>query len=193
MVTGIGSLGGREGQLMNMQYPMAGLRGACTVPLVRRDRGPGGRPSGEGAVPVCRPRDFQMAAEVSARPEAVAGARRQLVCLLESSGLSECADRVMLVAQELMVNAMTHGCENRPEGFFSVRAMHAWGRLRVEVEDPSTRQPLPRSASADEEGGRGLHLVDALATRWGTDLPAPGMTGKTVWFELDLLGGAVSS
>lgn len=99
----------------------------------------------------------------------------------------------MLVAQELMVNAMTHGCENRPEGFFSVRAMHAWGHLRVEVEDPSTRQPLPRSASADEEGGRGLHLVDALATRWGTDLPAPGSTGKTVWFELDLLGEAVSS
>ncbi|WP_433855233.1 ATP-binding protein [Streptomyces kronopolitis] len=168
---------------VNVQYPMVGLRGARTVSVVRHGRGAGERPSEEGSVPVCRPRDFEMAAEVSARAETVAGARRQLTGLLESSGLSECAGMVALVAQELMVNATVHGCGNRPEGRFSVRAMHRGGCLRVEVEDPSTRPPRLRSASADEEGGRGLHLVDALATRWGTDSSAPG---KTVWFELDL-------
>jgi hypothetical protein len=33
------------------------------------------------------------------------------------------------------------------------------------------------------EHGRGVLLVDALATRWGVDQRAGG---KTVWFELDL-------
>ena len=31
------------------------------------------------------------------------------------------------------------------------------------------------------ESGRGLHLVDALATAWGV---IPHAAGKTVWFEL---------
>lgn len=128
-----------------------------------------------------------MAAVVPARADAVAGARRQLASLLQSSGLSECAAAVELVAQELMVNAMVHGCGNRPEGQFSMRATHGRGRVRVEVEDPSTQQPHPRPTTADEEGGRGLHLVDALVTRWGTDCTAPG---KTVWFELDVSEGA---
>jgi hypothetical protein len=36
-------------------------------------------------------------------------------------------------------------------------------------------------AAGDDEGGRGLALVDALATRWGVD--ADG-AGKSVWFEV---------
>ncbi|MFF4859983.1 ATP-binding protein [Streptomyces rubiginosohelvolus] len=189
MVTGFGSYGSREGQLMNVQYPIAGLRGARVVPLVGSGREAGGPPSGPASVPACRVRDFQMAAMVPARADAVAGARRQLASLLQRSGLSECADAVELVAQELMVNAMVHGCGNRPDGRISVRATHGRGRVRVEVEDPSIQQPHPRSATADEEGGRGLHLVDALVTRWGTDCSAPG---KTVWFELDVPEGATS-
>jgi hypothetical protein len=31
--------------------------------------------------------------------------------------------------------------------------------------------------------GRGLHIVEALADRWGVDKTAEG---KTVWFEIDL-------
>ncbi|MFG3403842.1 ATP-binding protein [Streptomyces sp. NPDC048142] len=178
---------------MNVQYPIAGLRGARAVSLVRSGRETGGLPSRDARVPVCRTRDFQMAAVVPARADAVAGARRQLAGLLQSAGLSECADAVTLVAQELMVNAMVYGCGNRPEGRFSMRATHGRGRVRVEVEDPSTEQPHARPAATDEEGGRGLHLVDALVTRWGTSRSAPGRAGKTVWFELDLLAGEVTS
>ncbi|MFF6979383.1 ATP-binding protein [Streptomyces sp. NPDC008343] len=169
---------------MNVQYPMGGLRGARTISVMR-----GGiaiaLPSESDSTPTCWGRDFQMATEIPAQAEAVAGARHQLGKLLKRSGLSECADTVMLVAQELMVNAMVHGCENNPALPFSLRATHEHGCLRVEVEDPSMEQPHPRPPSADEEGGRGLHLVDALVTRWGTDSSAPG-PGKTVWFELDL-------
>ncbi|MCZ0984440.1 ATP-binding protein [Streptomyces diastatochromogenes] len=178
---------------MNLQYPMAGLRGARTVSLVRGGRRAITALSEDGGAPVCRARDFQMAAEVPAQAEAVADARRQLSLLLQRSGLSDCIDTVALVAQELMVNAMVHGCGNRAGLQFSVRAMHEHGRLRVEVEDPSIEQPHPRPPAADEEGGRGLHLVDALVTRWGTDGSVAGKAGKTVWFELDLPGEEAAS
>ncbi|MBM9624062.1 ATP-binding protein [Streptomyces zhihengii] len=138
-------------------------------------------------------RDFQVAMVVPARADAVAGARRQLAGLLRSSGLAECADTVVLVAQELMVNAMVHGCASRPEGRFVLSAIHGRGCLRVEVEDPSIEGPRPRVATADEEAGRGLHLLDALVTRWGTDLSLLGANGKTVWFELDLVVEEVAS
>ncbi|MET7296964.1 ATP-binding protein [Streptomyces griseoloalbus] len=177
---------------MNVQYPMGGLRGARTISVVRGGQTPIAPPSESDSTPTCRTRDFQMATEIPAQAEAVAGARHQLGTLLERSGLSECADTVMLVTQELMVNAMVHGCGNKPALRFAVRATHGHGCLRVEVEDPSIEQPHPRPPSADEEGGRGLYLVDSLVTRWGTDSSAPG-PGKTVWFELDLAAEEAAS
>jgi hypothetical protein len=43
--------------------------------------------------------------------------------------------------------------------------------------------PRLRIATADDDGGRGLHLVKELSNRWGTRRTT---TGKTVWFELRL-------
>jgi hypothetical protein len=40
--------------------------------------------------------------------------------------------------------------------------------------------PEPGLPGLDDESGRGLMLVDALAERWGWDLPASGR-GKVVW------------
>jgi anti-anti-sigma regulatory factor len=56
--------------------------------------------------------------------------------------------------------------------------------LHVTVTDGSTEPPLLRPAvSVDELSGRGLALVDTLATRWG-HLPTGG--GKAVWAMLAL-------
>ncbi|MFC5902072.1 ATP-binding protein [Streptomyces zhihengii] len=179
---------------MKLQYTITGLRSMrANDPLAPSGRPVDGCPSGGESVPTCRARDFQVAMVVSARADAVAGARRQLASLLQSSGLTEYADTIVLVAQELMVNAMVHGCENQSEGRFAMRAMHGRGCLRVEVEDPSPKQPHPRTATVDEEAGRGLHLLDALVTRLGADLSSPSQTGKTVWFELDLVSGEAAS
>jgi hypothetical protein len=41
--------------------------------------------------------------------------------------------------------------------------------------------PVLQESSPTAESGRGLSLVDALATRWGID---PASPGKSVWFEL---------
>lgn len=52
----------------------------------------------------------------------------------------------------------------------------------VEVWDPSRTPPTLKNASLDEEGGRGLMLVDVLAEKWGYRWPVPG--GKVVWCAL---------
>jgi anti-sigma regulatory factor (Ser/Thr protein kinase) len=54
--------------------------------------------------------------------------------------------------------------------------------LRAEVSDGVPLGPRPPLTSRDDdEGGRGLLLVDAVATDWGVDLYHDG---KTVWFEI---------
>jgi serine phosphatase RsbU (regulator of sigma subunit) len=55
----------------------------------------------------------------------------------------------------------------------------------AEVFDPDLRLPRLRSARATDEGGRGLYLIEQLATRWGS---RPTPEGKSVWFELPLDG-----
>lgn len=57
------------------------------------------------------------------------------------------------------------------------------GEITVEITDDKTHVPQRRLPDADEESGRGLMLVEALADAWGT---RPTDTGKTVWFTLNL-------
>ncbi len=51
--------------------------------------------------------------------------------------------------------------------------------------DPDLRLPRIRSAGETDEGGRGLYLVDQIATRWGS---RPTRDGKAVWFEIPVDG-----
>ena len=53
----------------------------------------------------------------------------------------------------------------------------------TEISDDSPRLPQRRLAGPGDESGRGLILVEALATQWGTR-PAPA--GKTFWFTIAL-------
>jgi hypothetical protein len=52
-----------------------------------------------------------------------------------------------------------------------------------EVEDDDHTLPTLLSAGPDDEYGRGLGVVSALAREWGTSRTN---SGKTVWCELDL-------
>ncbi len=46
-------------------------------------------------------------------------------------------------------------------------------------------RPIMRTVCDDDESGRGMHLVAALASEWGVvDKPAEDSPGKHVWFEL---------
>ena len=68
---------------------------------------------------------------------------------------------------------------------FVLRLRRGAESVWVEVFDPDLRLPRLRTARATDEGGRGLYLVEQLATRWGS---RPTPEGKAVWFELPLDG-----
>ncbi|GAA1075320.1 ATP-binding SpoIIE family protein phosphatase [Nocardiopsis composta] len=68
---------------------------------------------------------------------------------------------------------------------FLLRLRRGASSVWVEVFDDDLRLPRIRSAGADDEGGRGLYLVDQLADRWGS---RPTPTGKAVWFEISMKG-----
>ncbi|OEJ22235.1 hypothetical protein AR457_40230 [Streptomyces agglomeratus] len=129
-------------------------------------------------------RRFQLVRVFPAEPAAVPPVRRELHELLNASGLADVADTVALAAQELMANAVTHGCREQQTDIAVCMTATCDGRLlRLQVEDPSDKHPCVRAATADEEGGRGLLLVDAFADRWGVEAPSDG-GGKAVWMEL---------
>jgi PAS domain S-box-containing protein len=74
----------------------------------------------------------------------------------------------------------------RPVGKdFTLRLRRGKEAIWVEVFDSDLRLPRIRSAGETDEGGRGLYLVDQLATRWGS---RPTKDGKAVWFEMPIKG-----
>lgn len=109
-------------------------------------------------------------------PAGVARIRRFAVAQCAASGTGVAEDTVALLVSEVATNAMVHG-----NGRVDVRVLSHGRTLRVEVADSSPDLPRLRRASELDEGGRGLALVDALATSWGAQ---PDPNGKTVWFEL---------
>ncbi|WP_327353997.1 ATP-binding protein [Streptomyces sp. NBC_01304] len=94
--------------------------------------------------------------------------------------LTEAAE---LLLSELMTNAYWHA--KVPGREIWARVVLSPDRLRVSVTDASSELPVPRDPSLDEESGRGLALVSALADDWGAERRECGV-GKTVWFELRL-------
>ncbi|WP_133849221.1 ATP-binding protein [Labedaea rhizosphaerae] len=104
---------------------------------------------------------------------------RQLVrALLSGHQHDIVVDDAVLVADELVSNAHKHGRAPRACRLTMVDQSR---RLRIEVDDASPDQP--RLRTPDMSGGRGLILVDRLATVWGVHNAA---THKTVWAELSL-------
>jgi Stage II sporulation protein E (SpoIIE) len=70
-----------------------------------------------------------------------------------------------------------------PNRKFTLRLRRGVTTVWVEVFDTDLRLPRIRSAGENDEGGRGLYLVDQLATRWGS---RPTRDGKAVWFEMPI-------
>ncbi|MBX9397035.1 ATP-binding protein [Streptomyces sp. TRM72054] len=113
--------------------------------------------------------------DLLAFPKAVPEARRAVREHLRTP----CPD-IQLCVGELLANVINHVGEGTPVTLRLFRAQD--GRTRLEVTDSDPHAWLvARRPDADDETGRGLLLLDALARRWGVWLtPA----GKTVWCEL---------
>ncbi|NUK54629.1 ATP-binding protein [Streptomyces lunaelactis] len=112
-------------------------------------------------------------------------ARHLAVHQLDGWGIpygSDYSDAAALIVAELAANAVTHA--RVPGRDFELRLTLCPKTLRIEVSDArADREPAPRPPTPDSETGRGLLLVDALASAWGT---ADRVVGKTVWAELAL-------
>jgi anti-sigma regulatory factor (Ser/Thr protein kinase) len=121
-------------------------------------------------------------ASASARFESDVGtpraAREMLRDALGTWQLDGCCDAAELLVDELVSNVVRH--VGSPVELRVVRRPLA---VRVEVDDASTALPVLQDPLPDEGHGRGILLVESLASRWGTEVNGDG---KTVWFELDV-------
>ena len=108
--------------------------------------------------------------------DAPSQARQAIGDLLERFRRTDLTPDAVLLASELVTNAIEHA-----GGPILLTATYLEATLRVEVHDARPELPSLRPLTATDETGRGLHLVRLIANRWAT---APQPDGKTIWFEL---------
>ena len=107
-------------------------------------------------------------------------ARRFVLAALEALGVRAPAveEVAELLTSEVVTNAVLHAGSG-----VRVLVEGTPGGVRISVTDTDPKMPALRPPADQAESGRGLHLVDTLADRWGV---APVPTGKSVWFELEV-------
>lgn len=113
-----------------------------------------------------------------ARLEAAVQARRDIALALETWGLHQLVEIAEQIVTELVANAVEH-TDAATVGASITRT--GGDSARIVVTDTSRVRPAPGTPSPDDEHGRGLLLVDALAHAWGSELVHGG---KRVWAEL---------
>jgi anti-sigma regulatory factor (Ser/Thr protein kinase) len=126
--------------------------------------------------------------QVTLPPEAesAAAARRAVRRTLAYWCLGEAADDAVLLASELVANAVCHARhdldgQGGPGLVLSLTC--AGSTLRIEVRDTDPRPPQPRVPDSLDESGFGFVIVDTMASNWGVYQAEPG---KAVWAELTL-------
>jgi anti-sigma regulatory factor (Ser/Thr protein kinase) len=125
---------------------------------------------------------------IPAAPENVSPARHWLSGLLAAE-YAEIADDVVLLACELVTNAIRHSDSAEPDadgrpGSVALTVLDVGDAVRVEVIDAGSGSSVPRVVEEDPDAlnGRGLSMVHVLCEgRWGhyTD-----RDGRTAWFEI---------
>lgn len=115
-------------------------------------------------------------------PASVADARRRVREHLTAWGHraeDEIMEESVLVVSELAANVVRHAPMPAREFEIAVTVL-ADASCFIEVSDESPAPPVPgHLRSWEQESGRGLPLVDALARTWGVH--HHGAHGKTVW------------
>jgi anti-sigma regulatory factor (Ser/Thr protein kinase) len=117
--------------------------------------------------------DLELCEELSWSDRAPRQARRLLAAFLAEIGWHRVVPEAVLLASELVTNALCHA-----SGPLELRASCANGVLCVEVRDSSSVLPTLHEPNG---GGRGLHIVAEVASRWGSRRDD---RGKVTWFEL---------
>jgi anti-sigma regulatory factor (Ser/Thr protein kinase) len=117
-------------------------------------------------------------ATVSSGLHAPSSARAVVSEWLHGSAHAGLSDDACLLVSELVANSVVHAAQ--PDGTpVHISAAASDGVVRFEVDDQG-HGPVRRRVADPIQGGFGLHLVDALAARWGVKHE----NSNRVWFEL---------
>lgn len=115
---------------------------------------------------------------LEASHQAPSAARQAVSSACKRQGLPvELCNDAALLTSELVTNAVSHA-KSAPTLRIDLWA----GGIRVAVDDQHSDKPKQQAVNdPNSENGRGLLLVESLASRWGTEMVAGG---KQVWFEI---------
>lgn len=117
---------------------------------------------------------------LQASTASAARARRFVDEVLSRWHCSDVLDDVQLLVSELVTNAVVHAGSDVE---IAVRLLA--DSVRIEVVDRAPTTMLrPTAPRVEDESGRGLMLVETLASAWGVE---PLVGGKAVWFEVPRL------
>lgn len=98
--------------------------------------------------------------------------------ILRANALDGAIEVCVLLTSELVTNAVLYARSD-----VVLRVLLDASVARIGVHDDSVVPPLPRSPAREDTSGRGLALVELLATDWGVTTNG---RGKEVWFEVAL-------
>ena len=110
-------------------------------------------------------------------PASAREARRFVESTLARADLEHLAYGATMLVSELVANAVLH-----TNSAIEVVVRPEPDRVRVEVHDGSPQLPVRKHYSNMSGTGRGLLLVESMASEWGSERTP---VGKLVWFELD--------
>lgn len=124
------------------------------------------------------PRGVELTSVSLALPAVLPSARQARTFTAESLRLwgedEELIEAAVLIVCELATNAICHGArllaeygrERGPDSLITVRLALESDVLHIEVYDESVTLPVQRAAGRDEDCGRGMVIVTALAESW---------------------------
>jgi hypothetical protein len=115
--------------------------------------------------------------DLESRPDLVRAAREFVRRILGCWELQQFLDDAVLVASELVSNAVLHA----RTAMRLTLSSDGLGGVRIEVYDENPRMPAPAAAPLHATSGRGLNAVAVIATGWGTEDRGDG---KAVWAQL---------
>ena len=113
-------------------------------------------------------------------PSSISDARHA-VDDLDATLDEETVETVRLLVSELVTNSVRHGKADE-SGHIELSLSAQGDTVRVEVADAGVGfAPKARTTEQDNGSGWGLHLVEVLSHRWGSEQGA----GTRIWFEID--------
>lgn len=125
--------------------------------------------------------DRQALISLAAEPLSARRARSFVESTLREWSCEDLIEIVALLTSELVTNAVLHAHSET-----DLSLSHAGEVLHIAVADRSPSPPVVQDPSADATGGRGMVLLDVMASTWSV---IPTAAGKIVWFEVPASAG----